>query len=114
MRCHECVRWQGRKGHKFGDCYCILDIIIPDVINMCNFFGFKLRTPFDPHDCKYFDPFLRKQLEAVAVPKGVRKDIRLEEDIIYDEQGGERIAKVKVTYFQTHRDFSCGKENYDN
>ena len=85
----------------------------PELFKMEHYFkeGVFLTVPFDPHDVKYYSSALRTWLEHIQVPKGVRKDIRKEEDVVYDERGGERIAKVKVTYFQTHRDFSCGKEN---
>jgi hypothetical protein len=72
---------------------------------------YKASPPFDPHDCKYYEPMLARDMLKVDLPKGVRRDVKVEEDINYDEHGGERVCKAKIVYFQTHKDYDCGGVN---
>ena len=111
MSCKDCRNWQGRDG-EWGDCNWVLGCIMPLLYYEQHSFkeGIYLRFPFDPHDVKYFDPILRRVLVNCTVPDGVRKDIVREDDLVFDDFGGERIAKVKVVYFQTHRDYQCERE----
>jgi hypothetical protein len=110
MRCKDCPKWQGSRRSKWGDCYCVVGELFPQLYRVEHLFreGIRWTTPFDPHDCKYYDPLIRTFFEKMAVvPDGVRKQTVTEDDIVYDEQGGERVGRVKVTYFQTRRDYSC-------
>jgi hypothetical protein len=68
-------------------------------------------VPFDPHECKYYEPSLKEDMMKVELPIGVRRDVVKREDVVFDDLGGERIAKVKVVHFQTHKNYDCGGEN---
>lgn len=72
---------------------------------------YKAMAPFDPHDCKYYEPMLARDMLKVDLPKGVRRDVKVKEDIMFDEHGSERVCKAKIVYFQTHKDYDCGRDN---
>jgi hypothetical protein len=38
---------------------------------------------------------------------GVRIDYRLDKDVWYNSNGEERVRKVKLPYFQTHKEYDC-------
>jgi hypothetical protein len=113
MSCAKCPRWQGTRRSTWADCNYVVCTLVPNWKRLRTRFGFPLRVPFDPHDCKYVDPLLRTVLEKrVVLPKGVRSETIKEDDIVYDDQGGERVGKVKVTYFQTRKDYDCGADSH--
>jgi hypothetical protein len=104
--CATCPHWQGTAHSKWGDCYYIIGILWPKTLTLMNRFGHPLRIPFDAHDIKYFDEKVYKYLDF-NLPDGVRYEIRKENDLTFDEEGNERIRRVKLCYFLTRRDFVC-------
>jgi hypothetical protein len=82
---------------------------------LCNEYGTQIArftSPFDPHDAKYwsFSPFWKKLYDAMtpdSLVDGVRLIEETKDDIIFDNQNGERIGKLKLKYFQTHKEYDC-------
>jgi hypothetical protein len=76
-------------------------------------FGWDIPDSFDPHNDKYLYSDVRKELHATlkhAVKKGIRIEIVTEKDVMYDDEGAERIGNHKVYYIQTHKNYNCKEE----
>jgi hypothetical protein len=121
MKCKNCKHWQGYQGAEWGDCYRILLELQPDLGDCytTNEYGTIERffdIPFDPHDAKYwnFDPVWKTLYDMVKIDvQGVRCIVETRDDIVYDGNGGERTGRLKLRYYQTHKDFQC-EEGYDD
>lgn len=115
MNCKDCRHWQGRKYDHWGDCYCVLAILEPKLLDcyMSNEYGTITRVfnvPFDPHEIKYWinDSLFRKLYNQISFMSAyIRLDKYKRDDIVYDYKNGERIGKLWIKFFQTHRDFGC-------
>ena len=115
MKCNECRHWQGTKYSTFGDCFRVVMALSPE-LETCFLDGVNFSVPFDPHDVKYWvhNELWKKMyvhLCKCATPrKGVRAVQETRDDIVYDQKNGERVGRLKLTYFQTHRDYECKGE----
>ena len=113
MSCRDCARWQCpnrlRSVVKWADCNHAIGRIYPVLFRVPHLFKEDIywSTPFDPHDVKYYPFTLRKHLKRCELPQGMRKQIIREEDLIFDEEGNERVGKVEIVYFQTNASFNC-------
>jgi hypothetical protein len=72
-------------------------------------------VPFDPHDIKYwkFNELWMKLYEHMTkctLPEGVRVVQETRDDVVYDQKNGERVGRLKLHYFQTHKDYSCEED----
>ena len=116
--CRNCKSWQGTKYSEWADCYSIVLALNPalDTCSLSNEFGTILqyfKVPFDPHDVKYwnFDPAFRCLYDEMTNDSLDRLGIRVEEkvidDVVYDRENGERVGRLKLKYFQTHKEFTC-------
>jgi len=105
MNCSQCPRWQGRT--EWGDCNHVIGILMPEIYKMKTRFGWNFSTPFDPHDIKYF---LEKIPKPKQLPEGVKIHQRKEKDIVFDDEGNERIKTVRLNIYRTHKDYYCGYE----
>lgn len=112
MICRECPRWQGSKYSEWGDCNCVINKLLKlhTYAHLLSEY-YTPMVPFDPHECKYYEPRLKEDMMKAKLPEGVRRDVIKKEDVVFDDFGGERIAKVKVVLFQTHKDYDCGGEH---
>jgi hypothetical protein len=84
-----------------------------DTSKYVNRFGWELDFAFDPHDTKYLYSGARKLLHAEITKikeKGVKVQIVKEDDIIFDDEGVERIGKRNVYYIRTNKNYCCGEE----
>ena len=117
MTCGNCIHWQGTKNSTWGDCYRVVMALNPE-LEMCfisNEYGTTVRNfsvPFDPHDIKYWmDPSFHALYDSMTTETLGNPKIKVEEivvdDIIYDRENGERVGRLKVKYFQTHKEFEC-------
>jgi hypothetical protein len=77
----------------------------------------NFQVPFDPHDVKYwnFSPafaaiYDEMKTENMAV-LGVRVEERVVDDIIYDRDNGERVGRLKIKFFQTHKEYECNDKS---
>lgn len=120
MQCKDCGHWQGHKYSEWGDCYCIISKLEPNLsaCYLTNDYGTVEKffdVPFDPHDAKYWNmnPYwkaLYKQAYSNLTKLGIRVKEEVRDDIVYDDNGGERLGRLKLHYFQTHKDFTCDEE----
>jgi len=46
-----------------------------------------------------------------SIRLGVRTRKETRDDIVYDQKNGERVGRLKLTYFQTHKDYECKEED---
>ena len=116
--CGNCKHWQGKE--EWGDCYRVIGSLQPKLFLCYNQLDEDTReyfkVPFDPHDIKYWwynDRFMQLYSnivwsEELMVHK-VQLDRVREEDMKYDQHGAERVAVVKLHYFQTNRDYTCDR-----
>lgn len=116
MQCFNCKHWQGNKYTKWGDCFRVIAKLEP---KLCDYYLTNdyetveqfFSVPFDPHELKYwiYNPHWLKLYNNVGsgCPTGVRMKVQSRDDIMYDNKGGERTGKLKLRYFQTHKDYSC-------
>ena len=114
--CGNCKYWQGKE--EWGDCYRVIGSLQPKLFLCYNQLDEDTReyfkVPFDPHDIKYWwynDRFMQLYSnivwsEELMVHK-VQLDRVREEDMKYDQHGAERLAVVKLHYFQTNKDYKC-------
>jgi hypothetical protein len=40
----------------------------------------------------------------------LREQVITKDDIVYDVRNGERMGRVKLKFFQTHKEFTCSTE----
>jgi len=119
MKCSECMFWQGNKYGDWADCYRVIGKLEPDLLccYKTNEWGTIERffdVPFDPHEVKYWihDPLWHKLYLGIKIDRlGVRVVEEIRDDIVYDQKNGERVGRLKLRYFQTHRDHVCGEED---
>lgn len=104
--CRNCPHWGGNKYTEWGDCFRVFLTLDPALKEVRNRFGHLLEQPFDPHDLKY----VRERLPKLNLPKGVRTNTLKETDLTLDDEGNERIKRVKVVYYQTKYDYLCEEE----
>lgn len=103
MECRECPFWQGTKCSEWGDCYRIISVLqpalleleryeIPDDEDSCKI---KFNVPFDPHDIQYWRHLMEfQQLYYEAVFKLPISGIHTE--------------KINGLYYiQTHKNYTC-------
>jgi len=115
MKCKDCKHWQGTKYSEWADCYRIVRDLEPDLecCYLTNAHGTVTEyftVPFDPHDIKYwnFNPIWKKLYDNLILAKlGVRMVEEVVDDVIYDQSMGERIGKLRLRYFQTHKEYEC-------
>ena len=114
MKCKNCKHWQGTKYSEWGDCYRVVSTLEPELENCCltNEYGTivgRFTLPFDPHDAKYwtFNPFWSRLYDAIGLVDGVRAIEETKDDIIFDHQNGERVGKLTLKFFQTHKEYEC-------
>lgn len=118
MKCKDCKNWQGTKYSQWGDCYRVVLALNPDL--ECCFLSNEHGTveqyftvPFDPHDVKYwnFNPYWKTLYDAMSNKSIAQLGVRVQEDtvddIIFDRENGERVGRLKLKYFQTHRGYEC-------
>ena len=124
-KCKDCKHWQCnnrlRDRTSYSDCYRVIGSLQPKLFLCYNQIDEVTReyfkVPFSPHDVKYWvynERFMK--LYSAIFPDGVWNcmigsgfrcyQIR-EEDMKYDQQGAERMAVVKLHYFQTNKDYTC-------
>jgi hypothetical protein len=109
MICKKCPRWQGSRYSEWGDCNHVIGKLLKLSTYEHNLsVYYKATLPFDPHDCKYYEPRLHQDMMKVKLPEGVRRDVIRKDDVVFDDFGGERVGKVKVVLIQTHKDYDCG------
>jgi hypothetical protein len=117
MKCKRCKHWQGTKYSEWGDCYRVILALNPELETcfISNEHGTVTRNfqvPFDPHDIKYWmEPGFKAiydnmKTENMAV-LGVKVVETITDDIIYDRDNGERVGKLKIKYFQIHKEYEC-------
>jgi len=120
MKCKNCRHWQGHKHSEWADCYRIVATLEPN-LKACyksNDWGtieHYWDVPFDPHDVKYWSSnSLWRTLYESITPEGLQKRVRITEDVIndviFDRENGERVGKLKLKYFQTHKDYNCKED----
>lgn len=110
--CLNCPHWQGCRTSEYGACYRVIETLI-DCEAIINRFGWELSVPFDPHDVKYLYSEARKEFHQKIKKlkeEGVKIQTVKEKDVVYDDEGGERIAPVTLYYIQTHRNYTCKEE----
>ena len=112
--CGNCKHWQGKE--KWGDCYRVIGSLQPKLFLCYNQLDEDtkeyFKVPFDPHDIKYWiynDRFMTLYLMtlALSIKPGLHRVSVMEEDMKYDQHGAERLAVVKLHYFQTNKDYKC-------
>ena len=111
--CLNCKYWQGKE--EWGDCYRVIGSLQPKLFLCYNQLDEDTReyfkVPFDPHDIKYwiYNERFMKLYYNIIYEYGcmIRKYIVREEDMKYDQHGAERVAVVKLHYFQTNKDYIC-------
>jgi hypothetical protein len=119
MKCRDCKYWQGTKYSEWGDCNRVVAHLEPLLLDcyQTNEYGTIERfftVPFDPHDAKYWSgnsSWRTLYTEILINPLSTHRLVRVVEetkdDIIFDNQNGERIGKLKVKYFQTNTEYEC-------
>jgi len=119
--CATCKHWQGRKGKEWGDCYRVVAHLQPKLLLCYNQIDDDtkeyFKVPFDPHDVKYWvynDRFMNLYNDVLYYKPNefyewlhVRRYVIKEEDMKYDQHGAERIAVVKLFFFETFNDYEC-------
>jgi len=115
--CGNCKHWQGKE--EWGDCYRVIASLQPKLFLCYNQIDEDTReyfkVPFDPHDVKYWvynNRFLNLYHKAtwdVWLGSGLICYVIKEEDMKYDQHGAERLAVVKLHYFQTNKDYVCNQ-----
>jgi len=109
--CLNCKHWQGKE--EWGDCYRVIGSLQPKLFLCYNQLDEDTReyfkVPFDPHDIKYwiYNERFMKLYNNIQRNKYVGCSVIREEDMKYDQHGAERVAVVKLHYFQTNRDYTC-------
>ena len=122
MKCFECKFWQGNKYSDWADCYRVIGQLEPNLLccYQTNEWGTIERffdIPMDPHDVKYwtFNELWKKLYDKLcsydSIRLGVRTRKETRDDIVYDQKNGERVGRLKLTYFQTHKDYECKGED---
>jgi len=118
--CGNCKHWQCnnrlRDRTSYSDCYRVIGSLQPKLFLCYNQLDEDtkeyFKVPFDPHDIKYWiynDRFMTLYLMtlALSIKPGLRRVSVMEEDMKYDQHGAERLAVVKLHYFQTNKDYKC-------
>lgn len=94
MKCKDCPRWQIpdrlRSDIAWGDCYCIVAKLNPNILRCVNDFGFPLSIPFDPNEEIYFKNSLTFKKEINKARQKKRDGVRTDKK-----------------FFQTRGDYSC-------
>ena len=109
--CLNCKYWQGKE--EWGDCFRVIASLQPKLFLCYNQIDEDTReyfkVPFDPHDVKYwvYNERFMKLYHNVERNKYVGRSMVKEEDMKYDQHGAERLAVVKLHYFQTNKDYKC-------
>jgi len=107
MTCNNCAHWQCpnklRNKNRWSDCYRVIGYLTPEILRIKTRFGFYITLPWSPHDSKYIDGMLIK----MNLDDGVRIEMVTKEDVVYDTEGNERRKKVKLPFYQTHKDYGC-------
>jgi hypothetical protein len=114
MSCKNCKYWHGR-GSDWGDCYRIIGQLNPNLFTCKDDFGNNFKTPFDPHDVKYFryslDFINEYKLTCNGVPQVQRMCYYVNKekvkDIVYNDDYSERLGVLTLHYFRTHKDYKC-------
>lgn len=117
MDCKNCKYWQGTKYSEWGDCYRVVAELEPYLLDcyQTNEHGTVdkfFEVPFDPHDAKYWInnsswKKLYKNAYWGPLPPGVKVIEETVNDVIFDSQNGERVGKLKLRYFRTHKEYEC-------
>ena len=120
MRCKDCKHWQYpirlRDRTDWADCCRVISILQPKLLNCYNQIDEVTReyfkVPFSPHDVKYWwynDRFMQLYSDVVwhFNFNKVKRVSVMEEDMKYDQHGAERLAVIKLHYFQTNKDYKC-------
>jgi hypothetical protein len=100
-----------RKLNEWVDDYRIIGLLFPQLYHLKDRFGNPFRTPFDPHDVKYFDVNIYNGLDLDNLPEGIRIEWVKEWDLTFDDEGNERIRKVRLCYFQTYNQYAVVKRD---
>lgn len=113
MQCKDCKHWQGTKYSEWGDCYRVVAHLEPLLLDcyLTNEYGTVERfftVPFDPHDAKYWsgNSSWKTLYDRISDPHVIIIE-ETKNDIIFDNQNGERIGKLKLKYFQTNKEYEC-------
>ena len=107
MKCKNCPNWQGTRYSTWADCHYIAFKCVPDLYHCMKHNGFTLWPPFDPHDLKYVGWETIPNFHTIDLPKGVKMEYDLIEDVWYNINGEERVRKIKLPHFQTRKDYKC-------
>lgn len=119
QQCKSCHWWQGTNYSYEADCYKVIAVLQPALLEVRKNMGdetcdlyYYWDVPFDPHNIKFWnynDVFmdLYRKAMMMKLPDGVKREIRLEQDIWMNQFGNERTKTVKVCYFKTHKTFNC-------
>jgi hypothetical protein len=116
--CGTCKHWQCtnklRDGTAWADCYHVIATLQPKLLLCYNQVDETTRTyfkvPFDPHDVKYWwynERFIQLYQYFKALNHHIKYCTIIEEDFKYDQHGAERVAVVKLHYFQTSKSYEC-------
>ena len=120
MPCKDCKHWQCanrlRDRTSYSDCYRVIGSLQPKLFLCYNQLDEDTReyfkVPFDPHDVKYWiynERFMKlyQNITWGIWGSGLMCYVIKEEDMKYDQHGAERLAVVKLHYFQTNKDYKC-------
>ena len=108
MKCKDCPRWQGLRNYStWGDCHYVAFEVVNDLYYCLKYNGFGLFPPLDPHDFKYVASETAPNFHNIKIPKGVRIEYELVEDVWYNSNGEERVRKIQLPHFQTRKDYRC-------
>jgi hypothetical protein len=120
MACANCKYWQGVEFSEWADCYRVIAVLRPDLLQVRRYIDddvwYYFNVPFDPHHAKYwnynldFIDLYRDITQNMTLPEGVRRNVVKEYDIWMDQFGNEREKLLNVCYFQTHKTFNCGRK----
>lgn len=119
MECKNCKHWQGLKGSKWGDCHRVLGVLKPELLTCYNLDAdgvtrHYFKMPYDPHEFKYwrFNTKVANILKKahLHLPKRVRIQKVKEEDVLFDQNGGQVWSNVTLRYMQTRCDYSCKED----
>lgn len=117
MACKDCKYWHGCGNDLSGDCYRIIAYLNPRLIDCKNDHGAYFSIPFDPHDVKYFryDMDFQREYKKVCTMDytmwdGFTIEKKKIEDVVYNDDGSERLGVLNLYYFKTNRLHSCGEE----
>ena len=118
--CGNCKHWQYpirlRDRTDWADCCRVIVTLQPKLLNCYNQIDEVTReyfkVPFSPHDVKYWiynERFMSwyNNICWYVNDNRVRRIIVKEEDMKYDQHGAERLAVIKLHYFQTNKDYKC-------